>query len=191
MEVSVDRSIALFIHLLGMLTLFTAMAIVQRTGARMRTASTVEELRLWLSLARTTGPMWPSSLVFILGSGLYLAGTGFSFETPFVVTAIVTILVIGVVGGAFVGRGMAAMGQAAGSAGGLTPQLREQVTSPPLWIAATTLNGLALGVLWIMVDKPGWAQSIGVVVALGVVGAVAGVVMTRRGQVSSSDAVTH
>lgn len=186
-----DRSIALFIHLLGMLTLFTAMAIVQRTGDRMRTASTVEELRLWLSLARTTGPMWPSSLVFILGSGLYLAGTCFSFETPFVVTAIVTILVIGAVGGAFVGRGMAAMGQAAGTAGGLTPQLREQVTSPPLWIAATTLNGLALGVLWIMVDKPGWAQSIGVVVALGVVGAVAGVVMTRRGQASGSDAVTQ
>lgn len=186
-----DRSIALFIHLLGMLTLFIAMGIVQRTGARMRTASKVEELRLWLSLARTTGPMWPSSFVFLLGSGLYLAGTQFSFETPFVVTAIVAILIIGVVGGAFVGRGMAAMEMAAESAGRLTPELRDRVTDPPLWIAASALNGLALGVLWIMVDKPGWAQSIGVVAALGVVGAVAGVVMTRRSPASNSDAVTR
>ncbi len=184
------RSIALFIHLLGMLTLFIAMGITQRTGTRMRAAASIEELRLWLGLARTTGPMWLSAFVFILGSGLYLAGTGFSFETPFIATGIGTILIIGVVGGAFVGRGMAAMVKAAAMSGQITADLREQVSRPAIWIAATALNGLALGVLWIMVNKPGWGQSIGVVAALGLVGTLAGMVMSRRSPASGSQAVT-
>jgi hypothetical protein len=40
---------------------------------------------------------------------------------------------------------------------------------------------MAVGVLWLMTNKPGWAESLGVVGGLTLAGAVAGTVATRRG----------
>jgi hypothetical protein len=174
------RSIALFIHLLGMITLFIAMGMTQRVGARMRAAATLEELRLWLSLMKTTGTMWPSAFAFILLSGLYMTATNWSFETPWIVMGIGSIIAMGAVGGGFVGRSFASIGRKAASADRLTPELQREVGRPALWIASTALNGVALGVLWLMVNKPGWGQSLGVVLALGLVGAVAGALVTRK-----------
>ncbi|MGH2708669.1 MAG: hypothetical protein ACRDJK_10290, partial [Actinomycetota bacterium] len=89
------RSVALFIHLLGVVALFIAMGIVQRGGSGVRVSSTVEELRLWLGLVQTTRAMFPAALLFILGSGLYMADRSWSFDTPWIVVAIVSIVVIG------------------------------------------------------------------------------------------------
>lgn len=174
------RSVALFIHLMGVITLFIAMGLVQRVGIRMRAAETIGELRLWLSLMKTTGSMWPSAFAFLLLSGLYMTNAAWTFQTPWIVTGIGSLILIGVVGGAVVGRGFASLGKQAASAGELTADLRSRVNNPGLWIGATALNGMAMGVLWLMVNKPGWVQSLGVVVVLGLVGAAAGAIMTRR-----------
>jgi hypothetical protein len=175
------RSIALFVHLLGVVMLFVAMGIVQRAGLRVRGSSTVEELRLWLSLAQTTRGMFPAALLFILASGLYVTGTLWSFDRPWIVVAMVTIVVIGIFGGAVVGRGFAAIGGAATSTGPVAPELARIVARPAPWVAATALNGMAIGLLWLMVNKPGWTQSISIVIALGLLGAIVGSVAMRRG----------
>jgi hypothetical protein len=184
------RTIALFIHLMGVITLFIAMAMTQRVGARMRAASTIGELRLWLSLAKTTGAMWPSAFALILLSGLYMTTTLWSFETPWIVTGIATLVVMGAVGGGLIGRSFASIGRKAASAHGVTAELRREVCRPALWIAASALNGLALAVLWLMVNKPGWGQSLGVVAALGVAGAAAGVIVSRKAVGVRSPAVS-
>lgn len=183
------RSIALFIHILGAITLFIAMGLVQRVGARMRTAASIEELRLWLSLMKTTGTMWPSAFGLILISGVYMAGTAWSFDTPWIVTAIGSVVVMVALGGGVIGRSFSSIGRAAGQAAQLDGDLRGMVNRPALWVAATALNGMAMGVLWLMVNKPGWGQSLAVVISLGLVGAAAGAVMTRRGGATQSRAV--
>lgn len=38
--------------------------------------------------------------------------------------------------------------------------------------------------LWLMVNKPGWTQSVSVVIALGLLGAIVGSAAMRRGRVA-------
>ena len=175
------RSVALFIHLLGVVTLFIAMGILQRGGAGVRSSSTVQEMRLWLGLVQMTRQMFPTAFVIILGSGLYMANEYWSFDTPWIVVAIVSIVVMAVVGGTVVGRGLAEIGRALTSEGPVSPELAHLAGRPAPWVAASALNGIAIGVIWLMVNKPGWIQSTGVVIILAVVAAIIGAAVTRRG----------
>jgi hypothetical protein len=174
------RNFALFIHLLGVVTVFIANGLIQRVGARIRGATAVEELRLWMSLARTTRTMFPAGTLIILASGLYLAGAGFSFEAPWVVMGIVSLVLMAALGGGVMGRGMAAIGKQAFSASSITPELAGAIARPAPWAAGGAASGLAIAALWIMVAKPGWGQSIGVPLALGLVGLVAGIAAARK-----------
>lgn len=168
------QTVALFIHILGAITLFIAMGIVQRVGALMRSASSGDELRQWLRLLRSTSRMYPAAFVTLLVTGLYMAGTAWSFETPWIAVSLATLLVMGALGGGFVGRSFREIGQSFRGGGELTPEMMGRVRAPRLWIAATALNGLAMGVLWLMVVKPGLVHSLAVVLALGLIGAVGG-----------------
>ncbi len=51
-------NVGLFFHLLGVVTLFGGVTIIQLGGARLRAAATIEEVRLWLGLLRMTGAMF-------------------------------------------------------------------------------------------------------------------------------------
>jgi hypothetical protein len=175
------RSVALFIHLLGVVTLFIAMGILQRGGAGVRSSSTVQEMRLWLGLVQMTRQMFPTAFVIILGSGLYMANEYWSFDTPWIVVAIISIVVMAVVGGTVVGRGLAEIGRALTSEGPVSPELAHLAGRPAPWVAASALNGIAIGVIWLMVNKPGWIQSTGVVIILAVVAAIIGAAVIRRG----------
>lgn len=174
------QGVALFIHLLGVITLFIAIGLLQRGGARLRASSTVEEMRMWLGLVQTTRRMFPAALLFILLSGLYMTDRSWTFDTPWIVVAIVSVVIMGALGGGVVGRGFAAMGRAITGTGSASPDVARSVTNPALWIAATSLNAIALGVLWLMAIKPGWTHSIVVVVVLGVMGGVVGSALARR-----------
>jgi hypothetical protein len=167
-------TVALFIHLLGVITLFIAIGLLQRGGAGLRTAATIDEMRLWLSLLATTRRMFPTALVLILVSGLYMADQIYGFSEPWIAVAIVTLLIMGGLGGGVVGRGLAAMGRALAGGDARSSDVAGLVANSATWIAAAALAGMALGVLWLMSVKPGWVQSIAVVVLLGVVGALVG-----------------
>jgi len=181
-----ERNVALFIHLMGVITLFVAMGIVQRGGARIRAASTVGEMRLWLSLVESTNRMFPAGTLLILVSGLYLAARFWSFRVPWVSVAMASIVVMAVVGGTVIGRGLRRVAGAATGSGPVSEDLARIARRPAPWIAVTALNGMALGVVWIMVRKSGWAESIAVVSLLTALGGVAGIAMTRRREARSA-----
>jgi hypothetical protein len=175
------RSVGLFFHLLGVVTLFVAIGVVQLGRARIRAASTVEELQQWLGLVRTARPMFPVAFGLILLSGLFMAGTMWNFKAPWIVVALVSVPIMGGLGGGVVGQGIVAIGRAAeGSRGPIPPELRRVIDRPATWIAATALPGMATGVIWLMVAKPGWVQSTAVIATLGLAGAAAGVALVRR-----------
>jgi hypothetical protein len=169
-----ERSVSLFIHLLGVVTLFIAIGINQRVGAKIRAATSVEELRLWLGLVRSTSPMFPVAFLLILATGLFMAARSFSFDTPWIAVAIVSVVVALAIGGGVVGRALGGVGKSAASASSITPELARAIANPVPWVGLGINNGIAVGLLWIMVAKPGWGQSIGVVVVLALAGAAAG-----------------
>lgn len=159
--------IALFIHLLGVITLFGGIALQQRGAARLRDATTVEEVRLWMGFLRPTGQMMPAALLILLASGLYMTARAWTVGTPFVAIAIVAILLMAAVGGGVIGRRFAAIGRASAAAndGPIPPELARLVRAPATWIALSAVNGAALGIVWLMTNKPGWGASVGLVAA--------------------------
>jgi predicted cobalt transporter CbtA len=126
------------------------------------------------------GRMFPAALLLILGSGLYMANEYWTFDTPWIVVALVSLVVMGVVGGTVVGRGLAAIGRSLTSEGPVSPELAQFVARPTPWVAASALNGIGIGLIWLMVNKPGWLQSTSLVIALAIVGALIGAALTSR-----------
>ncbi|MBA2274986.1 MAG: hypothetical protein H0W21_13985, partial [Actinobacteria bacterium] len=74
-----------------------------------------------------------------------------------------------------------AIGRSAAEAeGGAVPaEVKRLIATPTGWQAAFALNGIALGILWVMAIKPGLTHSIVVVVGLGLLGALAGYLVAR------------
>jgi hypothetical protein len=168
--------LALFAHLLGVVTLFAAIALVESAGIRLRRAASVEQVRLWVGLTRSAAPLFPVAVLTVLGSGLFMAADSWTFSTPWVVVAIVAVVVLGGIGGAVQGRYFAAIARAAAATeDGLVPQrLSELIAAPALWVAVVAPDVGAVGVLWTMATKPGWTGSIVAVAGLAMIGAIVG-----------------
>jgi len=176
-------NIALFVHLMGVVTLFIALGILQRSGARARGASTVEEAHTWLAFAGTTRTMFPSAMLMILLTGLYMSHKLYTFRTPWIVVAITVVVLLPLIGGLAVGRALGGVERALASGSGpLTPEQARLVRQPGPWITAGALNGMAIGLLWIMASKPGWMHSIVAVAVTGVLGGIIATMVVRSGR---------
>ncbi|MGH2820322.1 MAG: hypothetical protein ACRDJ5_06690 [Actinomycetota bacterium] len=174
--------IALFIHLLGVVTLFVALGIMQRGGARVRRAETSEHVRLWLGLLQTTPNMFPGAFAMILIAGLYMTVEVWTFTTSWVVVALVGVAVMVAVGVGVIGRGLNRMGAGVADVGegSLPAEVRELIADRATWVSVFALNGLALGILLLMATKPGWTQAIAVPIAFAAAGGTVGTAVIRR-----------
>ena len=169
-------NVGLFFHLLGVVTLFGGVTIIQLGGARLRSSATIEEVRLWLGLLRMTGGMFPAATLLLLASGLYMTAEAWTFETPWIAVSIAGLLIMPLLGGTVVSRQMAAIGRSAADAetGAVPSEVKRLIATPAVWAAAFALNGIALGILWVMAIKPGLTHSIVAVLGLAILGAVIG-----------------
>ena len=131
-------NLALFVHLLGVVTLFGGITIIQWGGARLRAADTIDEVRLWLGLLRMTGGMFPAAFLLLLVTGLYMASEAWTFETPWVAVSIAGLLVLPILGRGILGRQMASIGRASAQVepGPVPPEIRQLISAPAGWQAA-------------------------------------------------------
>lgn len=162
----------LFFHFVGLICLFGAAIVMHLVGARLRRAPTVQEVRLWLGFARSVQPLFPVGGVLLLVTGAHLAGAVWSFGLPWVVVGLALVLGLLPAGPLlmrprFQGMGKAAM---AASPGPVPPELARLLTASFPWAYSSMTTGAALGIAWIMVQKPGWTGSIVPVVALALAG---------------------
>jgi hypothetical protein len=88
---------------------------------------------------------------------------------------------IGILIGGMHGRRLAAIEKAAeaASAGPMPLDLARRIPEPGWWISMTVMNGVAFGIVWLMVTKPAWAGAVVALLAAGLLGAVIGVVIVR------------
>jgi hypothetical protein len=182
--------LALFTHLLGVVTLFAAIALVETAGARLRRAANVQHVRLWVDLTRTAAPLFPVALLTVLGSGLFMTADSWTFTTPWVVVAIAGLIVMGGIGGSVQGRYFAAIGKTSrATEDGPVPQrLSELIAAPAVWVSVAAPDAGALGILWTMATKPGWTGSIVAVAGMAMLGAIAGYTLSSRRRQASTNA---
>lgn len=175
-------NVALFVHVLGVVALFVAIGMQQWGGAQVRGAATLEHLRLWLRLVNRSQSLYGPAIAGLLLGGLFMAGKAWSFTTPWIVVALVGLAAMIVLGILLVGRRFAAIEAAAKASGhGPVPaDVARLITRPGAWAWMYALNGIAIGILWLMTNKPGWAASLAVVVVVAAAAGGGGGMAARR-----------
>jgi hypothetical protein len=168
--------IAKVVHFLGLIALFGFFVLFARAGAGLRTATSVGEVRTWVGVLDASRGMLPGAAVMFLASGLLMAFLRWRGAFPFVAVGMITLIVIWLTGAVVLSRLVRALRNATPESDAPVPApLAHVILDPTPWGTMGALNGAALGVLFVMTTKIGWAWAIATVV---LVAAIAGIVFT-------------
>jgi hypothetical protein len=166
--------IALFFHLLGVVLLFVALGITQFGGARLRRTAKLDEAKVWITMLEHAGRLFGPAFVLILGAGIYMASDTWGFERPFINVGLISVVVMIAAGGGYVGRTFTKLGKSLDAGEVRAAELPALINRRGLWAVNFSLDTLAVGVIWVMVAKPDWAQAVAVAVGTLALGAVVG-----------------
>ena len=170
---------ALFIHIVGSLLLCTAFTAEGIGLLQLRRATTDSAVRQWegvLGLGRVFGP---ASVVTILATGLYMMISSWGW-VPWIAVGLfawVLIAVLGAVNG--IRLSLTIRQLPAGAAPGTSLQ------SPAFVISWVTRLSIAVGIVFLMTNKPDLLAALLSIAITAAVGVGAGVAMTRRGATRS------
>jgi hypothetical protein len=168
------HAIFMTVHVLGLIAVFAGFSIQHRAGARLRQAVRSDGARPWSEQLEATRPMVPSGTAMLLVSGVFLSAPMRFHLPPWVVVSIASVILIGLAGRTF-GRRFAAMERAVPAEDGpLSHAAMQTIHNPVTWALHAAANGAALATIWLMTAKPGWVQSILLVVAAVATGAIVG-----------------
>lgn len=185
-------TLALFIHMLGAIGLFVAVSLIVLAFARMKQASTLEQVREWASVADLAGKSLIFISLIILVPALYMVIIAWGFTTPWVMASLIAFVVLSIMGATMNGRNIeriVAMAQAASP--GLVPaDLRAQLMAPQLWLAEGVRFMVLLGILCLMTIKPDILFSLLILAGMLILGIVVGTIAQRSaGRVSQKQSI--
>lgn len=153
-----SHDVALFLHLLGVLTLVAGIAVAAVAHALARRATSATEIAAILRAARTGVPLAAPGLIVVVAAGAWLVHLdGIGWDTPWLSKALGLLAIALVLGAAGGRRPRQAREQAErlrDAGHDITPELRRLLNDR--WSALANLaSAIAmLGVLWLMVAKP-------------------------------------
>jgi hypothetical protein len=174
-------SIALFLHIVGALGLFAALALEWTSLFYLRRSVTVEQVRSWMNVLSLVRRLGPTSLVFILLPGFYMMATVWG-GVPWIVVTLAAILLFPLLG-AFSGIRLAAIGRSVETeAGLLAPVVRRQLRNPLFWISVQMRTMIATGIVFLMVVKPDLAGSLATIALASVLGLLLALPLRYRSQ---------
>jgi hypothetical protein len=169
-----------FLHVLGALGMAAALAVEATGLVGLRRSQTSDEARAFFRTRRWVLRIGPLSIALILATGIYASIVGWGWA-GWIRAAFGGLLLIAVIGGALTGVPMARLASGLENAPGALPDpWRRAVRSPVLVISMTTRASLIVGIVLLMVYKPGLAASlIAICVAAGL-GAGLGLILGRQ-----------
>ena len=165
-------SIALFLHLVGVLALFAGIALEQTGLRQLRNARSVAQVRDWLMVLRGLRRIDAPAGLTILVSGGYLAARGAGYHA-WIGAGIVGMVVMAILGAA-IGRPrfLAIVAAVPATDGPVAPTLRQRIADPVLRASSVTRAALALGVVFDMAVKPAAVGAVTALVVAFVIGAL-------------------
>lgn len=180
MHVSLAGAV-LFFHIAVAIAAFSIAGTLHVALPAMARARTVAELRPWAAIMQRLEPLLPLLALFLLGLGAWLVhlggDEGFRFSDGWVLTSIVSLVVIEAAAGMFLAPRSRALVEAVKAApdGDVTPDLRGRTLDPVVWHLAHVATFGFLGVVFLMTAKPAgaWAP------VFPGVGAVLGVALSQ------------
>jgi len=174
--------VVLFLHIAVAIVAFAMAGVLHSALQVFGRARRVEEVRTWAAVAHRIEPLFPVMALLLLGLGAWLVhlghtDEGFSFSTGWILTGIITLVLVEAVGGAI----LAPRGKKLNSLihdapdGEVTAEIRAAARDPLFWDMAHLTTFGFLGVVFLMAAKPSgaWAP------VFPIAGAVVGVVLSR------------
>ncbi len=170
----IPYNVALFVHIVGALSLFIAAGLEWVALDRMRRAQTAEQIREWVGALRPIKHLLEAGALMILVAGLYLAFVRWGWTTAWLDVALIAFLTMSVVGPRVIARRFGTIARLASEApnGPLSVELAWQIHDPVLIRAVRTLAMADVGVVFLMTLKPDLIGSLTVMAlatALGLV----------------------
>ena len=175
---------ALFIHLLSLFIGVGVAAVLAVCLFKLRAAATLNDAVPWGSVAVKSGRVFPIAIVGLFGSGAYMTADVWTWGTDWIVVGIAALVVLAVQGPLLGERSGKKLEQALRSngPGSLGEHARRMTRYPGLWIAEFSSIGLMLGIVWNMIQKPGFGGAIVAAVGGYVIGAAVAMVFVRSGR---------
>ena len=173
---------ALFLHIIGGFGLIAAIT-VEAIGLRgLRRAAQRNDALVWLGISRgIVMRLAPASLGLILVTGLYMVATAWG-PRGWILVALASLLLLGVIGAFGTGLRMARIGPAVGRAQGpLSDELRSTLRDPILLMSLRVRLAMVLGVVLVMTVKPSAGASLLVIVLAIGLGLLAGQIPVTKG----------
>ena len=176
--------VVLYLHLLSLFIGIGAGSVLLTCLFQLKAARTVESAVPWGIASGKVARLFPVAILGLFLTGAYMTHKFWTWGTPWIVVAIVGLVVLGA-GGAGIAERTAKKLQSAMMANGpgpLGPEARRMTLHPGLWVVELGNLGLVLGIVWNMTEKPGWGGAIAAAVVGYGVGAVLAVLFTRGAQ---------
>ncbi len=165
-------SVALFVHVLGAVGLFAALALEWAGLQRLRRATTARQVHTHAATFAVLPRLYIPSAVATLLPGLYMTVTVWGWVAGWTAVALAAMVLLAALGAILTGSRMAALGRAAaGEDGPISPALRQRLRGRSLQASVQTRTAIAVGIVFLMTVKPdllGSLLTIGVSALLGV-----------------------
>jgi hypothetical protein len=183
--------IAVFLHIVGALGIFAAIALDWAGLSNLRRATDTAQAREWVRLLAAPRTVGGPAALLILLSGIYLSASRWGPQ-GWILVALGSMVVVGALGGAIGGRRIAAiMGALPTESGRVSGRLRELLDDPALTLSLRVRTSLLLGIVFLMSTRPSWGGSLaamGAALVLGVAAALPAFGSRRRAaQVAGSE----
>ncbi|TMG57239.1 MAG: hypothetical protein E6H84_01005 [Chloroflexi bacterium] len=163
-------AVALFLHIVGALGLFAALALEWTALSGFRRSTTAEQVTDWSTIYGALRRIGPVSIGLLLVFGLYMMATAWG-PTPWIGLGILALVVIAALG-AFNGIQITrVLRQNAGRTGPLSSESRNALHRPTFVLSLRLRTALALGVVLIMTVKTDLVTSVAVLVITLALGA--------------------
>ena len=171
----------LYVHLLSLFIGIGAGSVLLTCLFQLKAARTVEQAVPWGMVSGKVARLFPVAILGLFLTGAYMTHKLWTWGTPWIVVAIIALVVLGAQGGG-IAEHTAKKLQAAmkeNGPGPLGPEARRMALHPGLWVVECANLGIVMGVVWNMTEKPGWGEAIAAVLVGYAVGAGLALLATR------------
>lgn len=176
--------VVLYLHLLSLFIGIGAGSVLLTCLFQLKAARTVEQAVPWGIVSGKVARLFPVAILGLFLTGAYMTHKFWTWGTPWIVIAIVGLVVLGAQGGGIAERTAKKLQAAmmANGPGPLGPEARRMTLHPGLWVVELSNLCIVLAIVWNMTEKPGWAGAIASVVIAYAVGAGLALLLTRGAQ---------
>ncbi len=162
-------SLILFLHIVGAFGILVSFGLEWFGLDSLQRSCTAEQARASLKGFSVSSWIGGPSVLLVLLSGIYMWETSWR-GTAWTVIALISLVVVGVIGAVLTGRRVEVLGKAISEGAGSEPDVHQLVSMPVLWASLQVRTLMALGIAFLMTVKPDVTGSVITMIIAALVG---------------------